>query len=101
MNAPFDPVDFVHPLEREGIARGAAEAIAQGIEDRNRELATKADLDRYTSELKGEIAQLATKAESKLELQAALARQTVQVGAMMAAGLGLGTAILGTIIALH
>lgn len=46
MNAPFDPVSFIHRLEAEGIARGAPEAIAQGIEDRNRELATRADVNK-------------------------------------------------------
>lgn len=86
MNAPFDPVSFIHRLEAEGIARGAAEAIAQGIEDRNRELATKQDL-----------VDLVTKSQ----LEAALSKVIIQVGGMLAASIALIVAILGTIIALH
>ena len=111
MNAAFNPVDFIHRREAEGIARGAAEAIAQGIEDRNRKLATRADLDGIRTDIgavrsdidfvRKDLDRFTTKGDLKLEIQTALARQTVQFGAMLAAGFGLGTAILGVVIALH
>lgn len=87
MNAMFNQVDFIHRLEREGLARGAAETIATGIDEGRRELATKADLDTAKNDLERLIA-------------LSIARQTTQFGAMLAAGLGLAVAILGTILAL-
>lgn len=115
MNAPFNPVSFIHRLEAEGIARGAAEAIAQGIEDRNRELATSQGIHRLETGLDArfervdagiekltlELEKFATKAELKLELQATVAKQAMRFAAMLVAVVGLPTGILGTIIALR
>ncbi|MFM9978870.1 MAG: hypothetical protein ACKVOP_12615 [Sphingomonadaceae bacterium] len=70
----FNAVEFVHRLESEGLSRGAAEAIAQGIDDRNRDLVTKADL----TELATKADLLALKAD--LELSLAMTRTDLEKG---------------------
>ena len=77
MTYKFNQVGSVRLLEKEGLGRGAAEAIAQGIDDGRRELVTKADLD------------------------VAMARQTIQFGVMLGAGLALAIAMIGLIVGLN
>lgn len=81
MTYQFNQVEFVRLLEKEGLGRGAAEAIAQGIDDGRRELVTKADLE--------------------LALAHAGSKQTVQFGVMLGAGLALAVAIIGLIVGLN
>ena len=96
MTLMFNPVEFIHRLEKEGLPRGAAEAIALGIDEGRRELATKEDLLTARQDIKADLEKFAT----KLELERAIARQTIQFGIMLASGIGIGIAIaaIGVIV---
>ncbi len=74
----FDPLESTKRLEAAGIARRQAEAIA--------------------SEIDGGMSNLVTKENLRDQLEAALAKQTVRMGALTAGIVGVATAILGLII---
>lgn len=73
----IDTLTFAQSLEQAGFKRPQADAIASGMGKAAADLVTKADLD------------------------AAMDRVTIRMGALMAAGLAISTAILGLLISLH
>lgn len=62
----FNQVEFIHRLEAEGLARGAAEVIAAGIDDGRRDLATKSDIAELRSATKTDIAELRSATKSDI-----------------------------------
>lgn len=73
----IDTLTYSQSLEQAGFKRAQADAIAAGMGKAAADLVTKADLD------------------------AAMDRVTIRVGALLAAGLAISTAILGLLISLH
>ena len=92
MNMMFNAVNFIHRLEGAGLSRAAAETIAEGIDERNRENATKGDLT--------ELVRRADLSQAKSELEVLIAqsasRQTMQFSGMIA----VAVAIIGVIVGL-
>ena len=78
MTLMFNAVEFIHRLEKAGLAREAAETIASGIDDGRRDLVTKEELQR--------------------ELATALYKQTIQIGALVGGMMALATAIIGVVV---
>lgn len=73
----IDTLTFSQSLERAGFKRPQADAIAMGMGNAAAELVTKTDLD------------------------AAMDRMTIRLGALIAAGFAVSTAILGFLISLQ
>ena len=106
MNAMFNQVEFIHRLEREGIARGAAEAIAGGIDDGRSDLSTKDDIAVLRNDLISSEARTKTDltfSEDRLKAAIELTESRVlnRIGVMLGSGLALVVAILGAIIAIE
>lgn len=116
MTLMFNPVEFIHQSEKEGLLRGAPEAIALGIDQGRSEQATGGDLENFrrlaerilrnsrrrpgTTFRASPQSLISKSSRPSLSLERSIARQTTQFGIMLGAGLGITVAAIGVIVSI-